>query len=225
MTGGYGELLTDPRAFFERKLEDPSLLMPALMVTLVAIVSSVSAYINFQRQSEFMQRVAEGAGAGNAEGMANIFAAIGIISVVIVFVLAFVAWGYYALFTYGLSALLDGEGGFKSTAVVVGWGFVPKVLEVVVRGAGAWYVTSTVDLPDEISRSAIQAYSQAVQSHPVNIALILFGILMLFVSSYIWYNGLQVSRRLDSREALIAVGIPVAIVLLTRLWALFNAVA
>jgi hypothetical protein len=223
MMDGYTDLLTDPRTFFERELEDASVLLPALVVLLVGALSAVTTWINFQRQSEFLQRAAEENVTETAQGVGALMTAFGVITVVFAFVMAFVAWLYYAGFTFGLSALLDGEGDFPSTLAVIGWGFVPKLFELVLQAIGTWYVTITVDLPQNTVQAPMQAYSGAVQSHPVNIALILVGILVLLWSAYIWYEGLQVARRLDSREALIAVAIPAGLILLTRLLGLVNA--
>lgn len=224
MSRQYTVLLTDPKSFFEREVERPSLLLPALVVLLVGGLSAVSAWVNWQRQSAFIERAAMEAANGNAEGIGSLIAVFGAFAVVIAFLAAFVGWLYYAVFTFGISALLDGEGQFTTTMAFVGWGFVPKLFEVALKAVGTWYVTSTVSLPDEVSQNAIQAYTQAVNGHPVNVVMIVVGIAALLWSGYIWYHGLQVSRRLDGREALIAVGIPAGLVLLTRLWNLVNAV-
>ncbi|MEF8830538.1 MAG: Yip1 family protein [Halobacteriales archaeon] len=225
MSRQYTDLLTDPRSFFEREGEHPSVLLPATVVLLVGTLSALGAWFNFQRRSEFIERVTQEAAAGNAEGIQAFVAAFGVIMVGITFVAAFIGWLYYGAFTFGISALLDGEGDFKTTIAFVGWGFVPKLFEVALKAVGKWYVTGSVELPAEASQSALQAYSQAVSGHPVNVAMVVLGIAALLWSGYIWYHGLQVSRRLDGREALIAVGIPVGLVLLTRLWNLINAVS
>lgn len=223
MTDGYGDLLTDPRAFFEREAEDPSALWPTLLVLVVGALSAATFWVNWQRVSEYTTEMAQQGNPEAAQGMASIMAAAGAVAVAFAFLGAFVAWLYYGAVIYGVSALVDGEGDFKTTFLFVGWGFVPKVFEVLLRLVGNWYLASAVALPDEATRAAMQAYQQQVATHPVSVLLSLVGIASLLWSAYIWYEGVQVSRRLDSTEALVAVGVPVGLVMLTRLWSLVQA--
>lgn len=226
MTGGYGELLTDPRAFFERELDDPSLLMPILVVVLVGVLGAVAFWIQWGIISEFMANAVAQAGDPEAQNMMSTIATVGgAFGVAFAFIMAFVGWAYYGLLFFGLSALMDGEGGFKSTMIVAAWGFVPKILEVLIQIAGNYYLAQTITVPATVDRAGQQAFQQELASSPVGILYPVLGIVVLAVSAYIWYNGMQEARRLDSREALITVGIPVGIVVLLRLLNLVNAVA
>jgi hypothetical protein len=216
MVQQYLEVLHDPESFFERGEEAGSVLVPVVVLLFVGATSGVIAWLNFQRTSEMISRMGDGAAGGAG------FAAIGgAVSVVVALVVPFIAWLVYAGLFHGLSALMDGEGEFTTTMVYTGWGFLPKILGSSVALAANWYIMQTVSLPAEITQQSVQAYQQQIQSHPATLGALAVGILVLLWSAYIWVAAVQHARDIDRADAAIAVGIPVALALLLRVGSQF----
>jgi hypothetical protein len=222
----YADLLTDPRSFFGRRSDDPSALYPVLIVLLMGALSAVAFWFSWQLVSEFMASAASGAGGDpEVQGMMSTVRTVGAaFGIAVAVVQAFVAWLYYGLLFFGISALMDGEGDFKTTMLFTAWGFVPKLAELVVKVVGNYYISATVTVPETIDPENAQAAQDLVAGNPVAIILPLVGIVALLGCAYIWVGALQESRRLDRGEAIITVAIPVGLILLTRLWNLVNAV-
>lgn len=226
MGGRYLDVLTDPATFFERETGAPAVAAPILVVLLVGVLGAVSFWIEWSVVSEFVAAAAEQAARDGQGDTANVVSMVttigGTLGVVFALVMALVGWAYYGLLFYGLSALMSGEGEFTETMLFVAWGFVPKVVEMVVQILGNAYLTTVVTVPETFDEAGRMAYQQQIAANPMSLLLVLVGIASLFWSAYIWHEGLQVSRDLDSRQALVAVAIPVGLVLLTRLVNLVN---
>lgn len=212
MVQQYLEVLYDPESFFERGEEAGTVAVPIAIMLFIGLTSGIGGWLSFQQQSELMARM--GTGGGGAES----FAAIGgAISVIVALVVPFLSWLLYAGLFHGISALLEGEGEFTTTMVYAGWGFLPGTLGAVVGLAANWIALQAVSLPSEIDPGTIQAYQQQVQNHPAMLVAFVVGIGLLLWSAYIWVAGVQYARDLDRTDAMITVGIPVALALVLRL--------
>jgi hypothetical protein len=217
MVQQYIEVLYDPESFFERGEEAASPIVPVLVAVFVGAVSAAAIWINFQQQSEMMSQAA--GGGQQAQSMMNIAGGIG---AVVALVFPFLAWLLYAGIFHGISALLDGEGEFVTTVVYTGWGLVPKVLASTVNIAATWFVLNAVSVPSEVTAQSMQTYQQSIATHPGTVVAGLLSIVVLLWSAYIWVAAVQYARDVDREDAMITVGILVAILLLIRLWSNFN---
>lgn len=212
MAAQYLQVLTDPESFFERGEEAASPVVPVVAALIVGALGAVAAWRSFQATSEvFMQA---GQGGGGAGGLTAVFSGV---AVVVALVTPFVVWLVYALLFHGITAVLDGEGSLTTTLVYAGWGLLPKVVGSLVGLATTWIVLDAVQPPAEVTPQTAQAYQQAIQNHPASLAGTAVGILLLLWSAYIWVAAVQHARDVDRPDAMIAVGVPVAIALVIRL--------
>jgi hypothetical protein len=212
MVQQYLEVLYDPESFFERGEEAGTVAVPIAIMVFIGLTGGIVGWLNFQQQSKLIARM--GTGGGGAES----FAAIGgAISVIVALVVPFLSWLLYAGLFHGISALLEGEGEFTTTMVYAGWGFLPSTLGAVVGLAAYWIAIQAVSLPSEVDPGTIQAYQQQVQNHPAMLAAFVVGIGLLLWSAYIWVAAVEHARDVDRTDAMIAVGFPVAVVVLIRL--------
>jgi hypothetical protein len=212
MVQQYLEVLYDPESFFERGEEAESILGPVLALGFVGLTSALTAWLNTQRTAEMLSRM--GDGAGGAQGFA---ALTGTISVVFALVFPFLGWLIYGALFHGISGLLDGEGEFVTTVVYTGWGFVPNFLGATVALAANYVILQAVSLPSEVTPQTMQAYQQQVQSHPASLVVLVVGLGILLWNAYIWVAAVEHARDVDRTDAMIAVGFPVAVVVLIRL--------
>jgi hypothetical protein len=210
MVQQYLEVLYDPASFFEREAVAGSAVVPIVAAVLVGLVSGVAAWMSTQRTVRMMS----GNGGGGMGGFGSV---VGAISLVVALVMPFVAWLLYAGTFHLVTAFLGGDGEFKTTLIYTGWGFLPKILGAVASLATTWVVMQAVSPPAEVTQQSMQAYQQAVKTHPATLAGTLVGVLVLGWSAYIWVGAVEAARDVDRADAAIAVGIPVAIALIIRL--------
>ncbi|WP_415382611.1 Yip1 family protein [Halosimplex sp. TS25] len=200
-------LLTDPDEFFRRRVPDPSLKGPAVVVAAIAVVSVVASLLQFQ----FMSQVFESGGAGG-----GFVTAIRAVSLVFSFALPFVFWLLYAGLFHGISALLDGEGEFSTTLALVGWGYVPSVLGSIAGAAVNYYRFNVrgIDVPTEMTMEAYQQFSQSLQTGPLVALSAVLSIVFTLWSAFLWTFALKHARDLTLRQAAITVAVPVGLGLL-----------
>ncbi len=208
-----GTLLTNPDQFFEERGEDPSLTEPAVVVVSVAVVSVVSVAVTLLT---FVEATPE---------EFQIFLVVGgVIGAVVAVFVPFVTWLVYAVAFHGLTYFFDGEGEFRDTFALVGWGFAPRVLSVLVSLVITVYVTQAIQAPSDLM--AYQSFSNQVAAHPLNLASSGLGILFTLWSAYIWVPAVQEARNVTRRQAAIAVAVPVLLgILLNLASVLFSAMA
>ncbi len=114
-------VLTNPNAFFSRKMQDPiELKTPFFIVFITALISGVSGYI---MTNAVLANIPE---ASSFASIAAIGGAIG------AFITIFIMWLIYTGIFHGISALLGGEGSFKRSLEVVGYGYIPTILSSII---------------------------------------------------------------------------------------------
>lgn len=207
-------VLTDPESFFRERESDPSLLRPALVVAVAALVGAAAGFLQWQAMQDLYSSI-EGP-AGQIASVAGVFGIVGGL------VGPFVAWILYAGVFHGISALFDGEGAFTDTLALVGWGFVPSILGGLVSLAITYYRFNVVGftVPQTTDPQAMAEFSQEVSSGPLVTLDSGLGILFTLWSAFLWMFAVKYARDLDTRNAAITVAIPVAISLLLSLWGL-----
>jgi len=202
-------LVTDPNAFFRDRTESPSWVGPALVVTLIAVLGVVSSVVQLRATAELYNQIFADAGAG--EQFTGIFQAFQLVGVVVGFFLTYVLWALYAGFFYGVSALFDGTGDFTTTLKLVGWGFVPSVVGSVISLLVTVYRFEIrgVDVPSEVTAQSAQQLSQQISGGPLVALTGVLGVVFTLWSGLLWTFALKHARQLSTRNAAIAVALPV----------------
>ncbi|SIQ96757.1 Yip1 domain-containing protein [Haladaptatus litoreus] len=120
----------------------------------------------------------------------------------------FVVWALYSMLFHGLSALFGAEGSLRDVITVTGWGFLPSVFHSALLFAIGIVLLDPASSGDVHSQTAMQMMS----SGPLFDLLLRFiELLFTLWSATIWVAGIQHVRKVSRREAIISVGIPVAI--------------
>lgn len=199
------DVLTDSDEFFRRRATDPQLLPAALIVLVVGVANALGFLPSFRATlsvlSQFVGDVGTGVQAAGA---------------VFVVVISFLQWLFYAGLSFAVAGLvLDGDGSFRATAALVGWGFAPLFVAAVVNAAVANYLYAGVAFPSD--PAGIQQTLAGIQSSPLLLVGQVVGLACLLWSAYLWTLAVQHGHDLPRRSAAVSVAVPVFVPLLLRL--------
>jgi hypothetical protein len=131
----------------------------------------------------------------------------GVVGVLIGAAGPFVTWLLYALAFQLLTYFFGGEGEFRDTFALTGWGFLPRAFGAVLSLVVTVYLAQTMTPPADVA--GIQAYTAQLQNQPVYRAVSVAGILFTLWSAYIWVAAVQRARDVTRGQAIVAVAIPV----------------
>jgi hypothetical protein len=132
----------------------------------------------------------------------------------------FIFWLIWTAIVYALSMAFKGEGSFRETLQVIGYGYLPQVIGSVITLIAAFEYLPRVVVPRITSAmmqdpTAMQEVTKSLMRDPAMMELsqitILITIVFLLWSANIWIFGLQHARKLSPRDAALCVGIPVII--------------
>ncbi|MCJ7794865.1 MAG: YIP1 family protein, partial [Methanoregulaceae archaeon] len=131
--------------------------------------------------------------------------------------------------TFAISTVFKGQGSFKRTMEIVGYGYLPQVVGIIINSIVAYLYIPAVKVPT-LSAAAIQdpqliqEATRALMHDPAMMALIqitsIISIVFLVLSANIWIFGLKHARMLPLRDAAICVGIPFAGYIIYNLYVL-----
>jgi hypothetical protein len=211
------EILSQPRSFFDEQVENPSLLIPTVIVLLVALVAAVGTVPRVELSSQFITNAAQSQGQQMNQSTAD---AIGTFSSVFGIVFGFLgvllAWVVYSVVFYAIARFVfGGDGSLGDTFAFTGWGYIPLLISQVLTAIAAYYVYAGATLPD--NNQAAQAAFQELQNDPALFITGIVGIVLLAWSGWIWTAGMEKLHGLSRRNAIITVGIPVGIALILRI--------
>lgn len=199
-------VLTNPNAFFSEKMQESiDLKIPFLIVFIVALISGVGGYI---MANAVLINIPE---AASFASVAAIGGAIG------AFVTVFIMWLVYTGIFHGISALLGGTGSFKRSLEVVGYGYIPTILSSIIGIVG---MQSLIGNLQNINIEDSAAYAEIVAADPVLQAVSVIGMIFMLWSANIWIFGMKHARSLTTKNAVITVGIPIALYLLYSIFQL-----
>jgi len=205
-------LLTDPDGFFAERSAGPSLPGPAVVVLLVAAVGAAGSYPVIRATAAVLP--------SEVGPFVSIFRVVGAIVGVVV---TFLVWGLYAVaFHLVARVAFDGEGTFRDTFAVVGWGFVPAVFGGIASAAVNVVVFSTVRVPTDPTE--IQPFLRELRARPEFLLAGVLGIVFLLWSAFLWTFAVRHAESLTLREAALTIAGPVAVALLFRLNGVFGVV-
>ncbi len=200
------EVLTDPNGFFRKKInEKVEWKTPLIIMTIMAIVSAISAYmVTAQIMKTMPQEAATFAGIGAAIGIIG-----GIIGVII-------GWVMYSLVFYIISLLFNGEGDFKRVMQFVSYGFIPSIASSLI----SLYYTNKMFSNIDFSSIDPQTIQEILVSDPSMKIAGIIGIIFTLWSANIWIFGIMYARNLSFKNALITVGVPILIYILYSVYSL-----
>lgn len=198
------EVLTNPNSFFEKKMsENISFKMPIVILLVIGIIGAINAVLMVQK---IMAQLPSDAAPFASFGA--VFGAIGaIISI-------FVMWVIYAVVFYAISLAFKGEGELKRVLEFVGYGFIPSIASAIIG-----LIVMIIALPTiEFSMDNPELMQQTMMSNPMLQASAIIGVIFMLWSANIWIFGLIHSRNLSTKNAIITVGIPVGLYIISTLY-------
>lgn len=217
------DALTRPGEFFARR-PDPTLRWPALFVVGSGLVNATTGIAIV---SEFRHLMADGELA-TAAGF----------GLVVLPAAALLWWVLVTGLLYGLSKRLAGGASFRRLLAHVGWGWLPQLLAALVVFLATVVVVSQLRPPPH--EGSVPAFVRRLAGDPlvaftaaagiartttagsltqVKFAVSAVGALW---TGYVWVAAAERSAGLTRRQALLAVGVPVALMLLNVVAGVFG---
>lgn len=185
-------VLTAPNAFLRNESDDPRLLPPALVVTVVALLGVALQYVLFSRIS---------ASLSNPE-TAGFFDIIMYVSMVFSFLAAYVGWFIYAGVFYLLSLFFEADGSFGAVFKLVGWGYVPSIFSAAVTAVAYFFFLSGDALG---SPEGFAAVAQNPLNGPILWALSLVGVVFTLWQGALFAFAVKHGRNLTMKQAALVV--------------------
>ena len=193
------DLLTNPDAFFRERADDPSLVGPAVVVVLVAVVGIAGSVPVLRTTMAAMPDEA-------APFLPILLAttAVGGVTAVLF------AWALYAVAFHLVSAVAYGaDGSFKTTLALTGWGFVPRIPEGVLAAALTYLVFTGVVLPADPTQTAVIVGE--LRNDPLLRLTQVLSVVFLLWSAMLWTFAVRHGRALSLRQAAVTVAVPVGL--------------
>jgi hypothetical protein len=207
------DVLLNPELFFrEKKAEEVSLRVPALIVLVWGILGAIGAFISVGPVIQLLPSEA-----------ASFSPIVGVIAAVSALIVSFIMWAAWAVVFFLVSLVFKGTGEFKRVLEFVAYGFIPQIIGSFIAIPLMYSYLSGVSLPPVSDPALIQEVIQEVMTAPMMLLAIGIGLLFLLWSANIWIFGMKEARNLSSRDALITVGVPVGLYLLSQVWNLVTA--
>lgn len=206
------DAVTNPDSFFEQRLSGLSMVQAAGIVVLVAALNIVSS-------SLLLQHAMSGLPVEAQQQIGTIMYASTVVGALVG---TAVIWLVVAAVFHFLSTLVyDGEGSYRDTLVVTGWGYIPQLFTAVLSIAIIYYVLFVQGIaPPELSAvEEFQQYTQSLNQIPAIQLTSVLSIAGVLWSGFIWISGVSRVQDIDEGDAFIVVAVPVAI---NVVWILFN---
>ena len=202
------KVLSDPDGFFEKKMsEDISFKMPIVIILVFGMIGAVNAITMTQKiMAQLPSDAAQFAQFG------AIFGAIGATIAV------FVMWLIYAVVFYAISLAFKGEGEFKRVLEFVGYGFIPSIASGIIGLVLMMRALPTI----EFSIDNPELFQQSLMSNPMMQTSAIIGVIFMLWSANIWIFGLMYSRKLSTKNAVLTVGIPIGLYIISTLYKFFG---
>jgi hypothetical protein len=216
MLGQLTAALVRPDGFFDRRQNapsetqaenetddgSPSLLYPVAIVAIVGLVGALGSIPVLLLVSS-----------GLSQSVQLFFAVGAVIGFLFSIVGPFIAWLLYAIAFQVISYFLGGEGEFRETFVLSGWGFLPRILSSLlsVGATVVVFLSTSPDISPGAGPQATQAFSQQLQSDPMVQIASGIGIVLTLWSGYIWVFAVKHARDLSRNRAVVTVAIPLLV--------------
>ena len=213
------DLVLHPEQFFREALgEKEQIMLPGLIILAGAVIAAVSGYLAGGLSVRMMEPV--------LQGMTPV---IMVVAVIASFFGTFVAWVVWAGVFYLLSRALKGSGSFSRCLEVVGYGFVPQIVGMLVTVVAALVYLPKVTVPALTSAALqdpqmIKEATSVLMHDPAMMAFTeitaVVSIVFLLWSATLWIFGLKQARNLSLKNAAICVMIPVILFIVFQAYTL-----
>jgi hypothetical protein len=213
----FADLFLKPDTFFQDLItKKESLGKPAIIILAAGIAAGAYAYLVGGLTATML--------AGFMTGMETIIVLSAFFGALL---FTFIFWVLWSGVIFALSILFKGNGSFKRTMEIVGYGYLPQVAGILMNTIVAYLYIPAVNVPT-LSAAAIQdpkliqEATKALMHDPSMMALTqitsVVSIVFLVVSANIWIFGLKHARRLSLRDAAICVSVPVIVYIIYMLY-------
>lgn len=195
-------LVADPDRFFRRRRSDPRLRGPVALVAVATVAGLAAALV-------LVEWVV-----GGVTGPVREFAELTMLARTVpsaLFVPA-VTWFLFSVTFFALAVAQGGEGDLRSTFALVGWGFLPRVLNTVVFLALVLVTTSSLASPARGGDPAVLLDRLSM--------LRWAGLAFVAWSGLLWLFAVKNALGVDDRTAAVAVGVPLAVEVALRVGSL-----
>jgi hypothetical protein len=204
------DILLNPNAFFLDVMgEKENFKLPIIILLAGGIVAAGYGYLIGGLTARMMSGAMPG-----IEMIITLSSAIGALLGVFIF------WIIWTGVIFAFTAVFKGNGSFKRTLQITGYGFLPQVFGSLICLIAAYEYIPKIFVP-QMSASMMQdptvaqATMKALLSDPAMLELTqvttLITIVFLLWSANIWISGIQHARGISTRDAALCVGIPVVI--------------
>lgn len=209
MVRSFTDILINPGAFFAETAgeQEERLTRPLIIVLAGGIVAAIYGYLVGGATAQMM-----------ADAMPGLDAIVTISTTIGALIGVFIFWLVWTAVIFALSMLFKGQGSFKRTLQVIGYGYLPQVIGTVISIIVAFEYVPKIVVPHITSAMmqdpvAIQEATKALMQDPAMMEMTqiisIISIVFLLWSANIWIFGLQKARNLSPRNAALCVGIPV----------------
>lgn len=201
------EVLYDPNQFFRERSEDPELLGPAIVVSVVGLLGVVRGWLILDTVGHLLDTT-----------QSVMFAIVQAASSIADIFVAFIWWFVIAAIFFVISQFFDGAGTYKQTLTLVGWGFVPSIFSGIVTVATLYLAVQGVPSPETLA--GLEQFSQHLRDQPVFLVDAVLGMVFVLWQGFIWTFAMRYSMDLELREAATTVAVPVVVLILHTGWRL-----
>jgi hypothetical protein len=212
-------LLLRPDTFFAELINGrESLKLPAIILLVSGIISAATAYVVSGPSAKMM--------AGLMPGTEII---IMLSAIPIALIGVYLMWVIWTGFFYGFSYLFKGNGTFKRSLEVIGYGLLPQI-----AGSLITLVISVLYIPKVIAPHLTTSAAEnpqmildavnALKNNPAmieyNQIVSIVSVVFIVWSANYWIFGLKYARNISLRDAAICVAIPVVGIVLIIMYTL-----
>jgi hypothetical protein len=204
--GKIRDVLTDPDQFFSELSErETNLAIPAGIVLILALTDAIPLVVLI---GTIMRRFP-----GDMTQSGTDTAALVIEELISGFAFWFVVAGVF----YAISVLFKGNGSFKRCLEFTGYGFIPAIVASVIGLAVIMVVLLTIEFSVESPELMTQTLMPQLEQNPLMKTLPIITNLLGLWEAYIWIFGIKHARNISTRGALITVGVPAGIAIMSHL--------
>ena len=205
------DVLTDPDRFFgELSEKGTNLTVPAGIVLISALIDAVLLVMVI---GTIMRRFPGDLVQSGTDTAATI---------VVELISGFAFWFIVAAVFYAISVLFKGNGSFKRCLEFTGYGFIPAIAASVIGLVVIMVVFLTIEFPVESPELMTQTLMPQLEQNPLMKTLPIITNLLGLWGAYIWIFGIKHARNISTRDALITVGVPAGIAIMSHLNYVYN---
>ncbi len=203
---GYLNIILDPDSFLA-EWKNKSFLVPFAIVFVVALLASFTAYITAPAHSEMLKKtlVENGLSQDQAEAIAemNFYS-----TVVMAAVMTFIVWLVLTAILYGISALFDGKGNFKTLLKLTAFSYIPSIIVFPVNA----YIAR-----EEATKMMIYGLKWMATLNSTVVASVTLSIVVTIWQAVYWTFAVKNARELELKKAAITSGILLSVIVIIEI--------